>query len=236
MKSELVADFRINEQKVSVIPFGINNTVPNTSLSSAEAKRRLGVSRSDKILLCYGQIAPYKGLEYVVAAFAQLLKEDGSYRLIIAGKPKWNDIYWKQIEQLMTDNGVRGRVIERIEHVPDGQTELYFKAADVLVLSYTQVFQSGVIFLGYGFGLPAIAADVGNLKDEIVEGETGFVFRPRDSSDLAKTIGRYFASKLFGELESRRAKIKQYANERYSWSRVAEITTAVYSKLLIAHS
>ena len=45
MKSELISDFRIPEGKVSVIPFGINNTVPNTSLSSAEAKRQLGISR-----------------------------------------------------------------------------------------------------------------------------------------------------------------------------------------------
>jgi len=53
-----------------------------------------------------------------------------------------------------------------------------------LVLPYTRVFQSGVLFLGYSFGLPAIAADVGNLKEEIIEGQTGFVFRPKDLSDL----------------------------------------------------
>ena len=49
MKRELISDFQIPEEKVSVIPFGINNTVPNTSLSSAEAKRQLDVSSGDKI-------------------------------------------------------------------------------------------------------------------------------------------------------------------------------------------
>jgi len=232
MKAELVADFRISEEKVTVIPFGINNTVPNTALSAAEAKRLLGVSSSDKMLLCYGQIAPYKGLEYLVAAFAELLKRDRSYRLIIAGKPKWNEVYWKGIDQRIKDNGVRDRVIERIEHVPDEETELYFKAADVLVLSYTRVFQSGVIFLGYSFGLPVIAADVGSLPEEIVHGETGFVFRPGDSSDLALKIDQYFRSELFRNLGTRRAEIKKYANERYSWSKVAAIVTAIYSDLL----
>lgn len=232
MKAELVADFRISEEKVTVIPFGINNTVPNTALSAAEAKRLLGISSSDKMLLCYGQIAPYKGLEYLVAAFAELLKRDRSYRLIIAGKPKWNEVYWKGIEQLIKDNGVRDRVIQRIEHVPDEETELYFKAADVLVLSYTRVFQSGVIFLGYSFGLPVIAADVGSLPEEIVQGETGFVFKPGDSSDLALKIEQYFRSDIFRNLETRRAEIKKYANERYSWSKVAAIATAIYSDLL----
>jgi glycosyltransferase involved in cell wall biosynthesis len=232
MKSDLIAGFGVSERKVSVIPFGINNTVPNTNMRTADAKRRLGIANTDKTILCYGQIAPYKGLEYLIAAFAQVLKGDESYRLIIVGKPKWNRTYWNQIEQLIRDHGVRHRVIERIKHVPDEETELYFKAADVLVLSYTQVFQSGVLFLGYSFGLPAIVADVGSLKEEIVEGETGLVFKPRDSSDLAKTIEKYFASELFRNLEIRRAQIKEYANERYSWSKVATIATGIYADLL----
>jgi glycosyltransferase involved in cell wall biosynthesis len=232
MKAELIADFSVAENKVSVIPFGINNTAPNTNLCSAEAKRRLGISADDKTLLCYGQIAPYKGIEYLIVAFSELLKENRSYRLIIAGKPKWNKVYWNRLERLIQDLNVGDRVIQRIEHVPDDETELYFKAADILVLSYTEVFQSGVIFLGYSFGLPAIVADVGSLKEEIIEGKTGFVFRPQDSSDLARKIDSYFRSELFRNLESRRAEIKEYANERYSWDKVARITTAVYSDLL----
>jgi glycosyltransferase involved in cell wall biosynthesis len=232
MKAELLADFAVQENKVSVVPFGINNATPKTDLTNCDARRMLGIADTDKTILCFGQIAPYKGLEYLVAAFAKVLTEDGDFRLIIAGKPKWNDEYWKSIEQLMIDNSVRHRVIERIEHVPDEQTELYFKAADVLVLSYTQIFQSGVIFLGYSFGLPAIVADVGSLKEEVMEGETGFVCKPRDSSDLARVIRKYFDSDLFRNLEARRADIKKYANEKYSWSKVAAITTTIYSRLL----
>ena len=234
MKKELVSDFAVSADQVSVIPFGINNTVPTTSITATGARRLLGIAESDKTILCYGQIAPYKGLEYLITAFARILKEDGNYRLIIAGKPKWNQMYWKRVEQLIIDNGVRHRVVEKIEHVPDKETELYFKAADVLVLSYTEVFQSGVIFLGYSFGLPAIVADVGSLKDEIIEGKTGFVFTPRDSSDLARKIEEYFHSDLFRNLETNRFQIKEYANERYSWRTVAALTTAVYSDLLFS--
>jgi D-inositol-3-phosphate glycosyltransferase len=232
MKSELVADFRIPEEKVSVIPFGINNTVPNTSVSTAEAKRQLGVDSIDKTLLFFGNIAPYKGLEYLVAAFVELLKKDRTYRLIIVGKPKGPRDYWDQIEETIVRSAIEDRVIAKIEYVPDEATELYFKAADVSILPYAHVFQSGVLFLGYSFGLPAIAADVGNLKEEIVEGETGFVFERRDSCDLASKIEEYFKSELFANLEARRLQIKEYANERYSWSKVAAITTAVYSRLL----
>ena len=217
---------------MSVIPFGINNTVPQTSLTSGEAKRKLGIADSDKALLFFGNIAPYKGLEYLVSAFTELLNKDRSYRLIIAGRPKGSEDYWKQIHDGFTRSRTGDRMVERIEYIPDEETELYFKAADVLILPYTCVFQSGVLFLGYSFGLPAIAADVGSLKEEIIEGKTGFVFKERDSFDLARQIDEYFKSELFRDLESRRSKIKEYANERYSWNKVAAITTAVYSDLL----
>jgi D-inositol-3-phosphate glycosyltransferase len=230
MKSDLASQFRIPKDKVTIIPFGINNTIPNTALTTLEAKKKLGVS-SGKTMLFFGNIAPYKGLEYLIAAFMEIASEHESYRLLIVGKPKRCEDYWNQIQLIISRSGIRDRIIERIEYVPDEETELYFKAADVLILPYTRVFQSGVLFLGYSFGLPAIAADVGTLKEEIIEDETGFVFRPQDPSDLAKTIRRYFASELFRELASRRPKIKQYANERYSWSKVAAITTSVYSNL-----
>jgi glycosyltransferase involved in cell wall biosynthesis len=132
----------------------------------------------------------------------------------------------------VSHNEVHDRVIKRIEHVPDEQTELYFKAADVLILPYTRMFQSGVLFLSYSFGLPVIAADIGSLKEEIMEGKTGLVFKPQDSSDLARVIGQYFESELFRNLESCRTEIKKYANEQCSWGKVAAITTTVYSELL----
>jgi D-inositol-3-phosphate glycosyltransferase len=232
MKSELVSDFAVTADKVSVIPFGINNTAPNTALTSVEAKRRLGVSSDDKTILFFGNIAPYKGLEYLVAAFAELSRRDSNYRLVIAGRPKGSENYWNRLHQSILNKGLQDRVVERIEHVPDDQTELYFKAADVLVLPYRRVFQSGVLFLGYSFGLPAVAADIGTLKEEIIEGRTGFVFKPQDPSDLANVITNYFESELFRDLETRRAEIKAFANERYSWDKVARATTAVYSDLL----
>lgn len=251
MKAELVSGFGVPPGKVTVIPFGINNTVPNTALTPADARRRVGVGTGDKTLLFFGNIAPYKGLEYLIMAFAELQKVEGrgpkaehgtptsdvrpptsEYRLVIAGKPKGCEDYWSRIQQMISSSGISERIIQRIEYIPDEQTELYFKAADVLVLPYTHIFQSGVLFLGYSFGLPVLAADVGSLKEEIIEGKTGFVFRPQDSSDLAVTIEKYFASDLYRDLDVKRQTIRDHANERYSWSKVAAITMKVYSELL----
>jgi glycosyltransferase involved in cell wall biosynthesis len=232
MKGELVAEFDVVEDKLSVIPFGINNTVPDTTLSTAEAKRQLGLRQHDKTLLFFGNIAPYKGLGYLIAAFANILKADSTYRLIIAGRPKGDERYWREIEQAITHDAIRERIIQKIEYVPDEQTELYFKAADVLILPYTHVFQSGVLFLGYAFGLPAIATNVGSLSNDIIEGETGFLCRPKNPADLGRTIRRYFASDFYQNLETRRAQIRRFANERNSWTLVGEILEGVYRRVL----
>src|SRR5262249_39195599 len=84
-KDELVQDFGVREENVTVIPFGINTTVADTDLTPAQAKQRLGLDPGDKAILFFGRIGPYKGLEYLVDAFQQLAKTDPAYRLVIAG-------------------------------------------------------------------------------------------------------------------------------------------------------
>ncbi len=233
MRRELCADFGVPESKVSVIPFGINNATPTTDMTGEAARRHFGLHPEDNVALFFGQIAPYKGLEFLVEALPELVRTNGSFRLIIAGKVKkgWED-YWAKIEPKLAAPELESRFIMKIGHVPNEEVEAYFKAADVLIVPYTCISQSGVPFLAYGFGLPVIASDVGSLREDIIEKRTGFICRPEDSSDLAKTILRYFESELFRDLENRRLEIKQYANERYSWDKVAAITANVYSNLL----
>jgi len=232
MKLELVEEFNVPAARVTVIPFGINNAVPNTSLTSGEAKQRLGLRQDEKTILFFGNITPYKGLEYLVAAFRQLLVRDEDYRLIIAGRPDNCEKYWKAIREQAQDGMEKSRVLIRANFIPDNETELYFKAADVLVLPYRHVYQSGVLFLGHSFGLPVLAADVGSLKDDIVEGKTGFVFRPEDPMDLARAVEQYFASDLYADLNSRRQEIRDYATQRHSWDVVGQMTMSVYARLL----
>jgi glycosyltransferase involved in cell wall biosynthesis len=233
MKDELITDFKIQPRRVTVIPFGINNTCPSTALGRQEARERVGLSPTDKVLLFFGQIAPYKGLEHLVSAFSELAKRDPDYRLLIAGKVKKGySAYWNDIQSRIDASEIRRRALTRIEHIPDTEVEWYFKAADVVVIPYVEIFQSGVPFLSYSFGLPVIATDVGSLRGDIVEGETGFLCQPNDPADLARTIETYFSSDLYQDLEARRRRIQAFANERYSWSRVGEILDGVYRQVL----
>ncbi len=234
MKSELLRDFGVHEAKVSVIPFGINNSVPHTALTPHEAKERLGIRRDERTILFFGAIRPYKGLEYLVDAFQQLAATHPEYRLIIAGEARREaEQYVGDIQRTINCHVSREQVIRRIKYIPDRETELYFKAADVLALPYTHIFQSGVLFLGYSFGLPVIATDVGSINEEIVEGRTGFLCRPCDPVDLTKAIEKYFDSDLFKNLASHRREIREYATAKYSWDIVSEITQKVYAQVSI---
>jgi len=231
MRTELVAEYGVPAGKTTVIPFGLNSTVPDTALTPAGARQRLGLAAAEKVLLFFGNIAPYKGAEYLVDAFMELAARRSDCRLIIAGRPKGEPEYWAGLLARINASALRDRFILRIEFVPDADTEIYFKAADALVLPYTHIFQSGVLFLGYNFGLPAIAADVGSFKEEIIAGRTGLIFQPRDTAGLVRALEEYFASDLYAHLPERRPDIRQFARERYSWTTVARLTTAVYKQL-----
>jgi glycosyltransferase involved in cell wall biosynthesis len=237
MKAELMGEFGTRESRISVIPFGINNSVPDTGISSREAKERLNISPAKKVILFYGRITPYKGLEYLVSALQKHIACRQEYVLIIAGRPELGaEEYWNQLRDRIYEDVQDGRIRFRAEHIPDDETEIYFKAADALVLPYTHIYQSGVLFLGFSFGLPVLAADVGALKDEIIEGETGFVFRPSDPVSLAAAIERYFASDIYEDLDRRRTGIRDRAKELHSWDVVGRVTVRVYGDLLRRNS
>jgi D-inositol-3-phosphate glycosyltransferase len=234
MKSELIEGFGVSKAAVTVIPFGINNSVPNTDLTSKKAKQHLGIKNKERTLLFFGRIGPYKGLEFLVDAFQQITRRNAGYRLVIAGEPKKGaEKYLNEIQRTISSEFNRKEIIQRIEYISDGQTELYFKAADVLVLPYTHVFQSGVLFLAYSFGLPVIASRVGSFGEDIIEGRTGMLCKPCDAIDLAEAIERYFESDLFKALDAHRQEIRDHANVRNSWDVVSDITRSTYAQLLM---
>ena len=234
MKSELCRDFGVAEELVTVFPYPVNNAFPETDLTSSQAKRRLGLEENDKAILFFGRIVPYKGIEYLLDAFRLLLTGSGAkYRLIIAGEPKKGaEEYLRTIEESVEKNFHERQVTLKMEFIPDDEMEVYFKAGDVLALPYKEIFQSGILFLAYSFGLPVVATDVGSFREEIVDGSMGFLCQPGDPEELAKAIERYFASELYMNLAARRPRIREHANSTHSWAAVAQLTWGAYAKVL----
>lgn len=232
MKTQLMDEFSIREEKISVILFGINDTIPKSAMTKSDARARLELADQEKVLLFFGYIAPYKGLEYLVRAMGQLISKDRLFRLIIAGQIKNCQSYWETIESIIEKLNLDNYIIKKIKFIPDDDIEVLFKSSDVAVLPYKFIFQSGVPFLSYNFGLPVIASDVGSLKEVIVEGRTGMVCRKEDPVDLASKIKEYFEGELFRNLEENRNNIIEYAHEKYSWDKISATIFDVYRELL----
>jgi len=233
MNRQICTQFKVDADKIKTVPFGINDTLPLTNVTRHEARRYLGLASGEMALLFFGQIAPYKGLEYLIRSAPKLIESNVCFRILIAGKIKrGHDDYWSNIASLIRDANIGNRIFIRAAHIPDEEVEIFFKASDVLVLPYTDIYQSGLPFLAYSFGLPVIATDVGSLREDIVEGRTGYVCKPRDPADLANAIKSYFRSNMYSNLASIRPDIQRFAHERYSWTKVATITASVYRALL----
>lgn len=234
MKAELCEEFGVTEQAVTVIRYPINNAFPDTDLTPAEAKRRLGLAGDEKAILFFGRIVPYKGIEYLLDACRVLAADkQRKYRLILAGEPKKGaEQYVHEIQRSVSANFDRGQVILSLKFIPDADMELYLKGADVLVLPYKEIFQSGVLFMAYSFGLPVIASDVGSFHEDIIEGRTGFLCKPGDPEDLARAIEKYFASDLYRNLKVGREELRGYARANHSWQAVAQLTWDAYQTIL----
>lgn len=231
MKDDLIKQFHVQEDKVTVIPFGLNSTVPETSIDRSNAREHLGLKNDDIVLLFFGNIAPYKGLDILVESLNKIKENNKRIKLIIAGRIKGENAHWEKITQIIAESGLEENIIRRIEFIPENEVEIYFKASDALVLPYRFIYQSGPLFLAYNFGLPVIANNTGSFKEDIVEGDTGFVSKGTDSDNLAEAIEIFIKSPLIENVEYNRQNIKKFAKTKYSWDAVVDITLGIYRKV-----
>jgi glycosyltransferase involved in cell wall biosynthesis len=232
MQKELIGAYGVAPEKITIVRFPINNVTPQTSLTGGQARELLGIPSSQKVILFFGNVAAYKGIDDLIRALPALRERLSALRLIIAGNVKAGEQeYFDELGRLIRTLHVEDLIDRRIGYIPEEQVEAYFKAADVLVLPYRRIFQSGVLFLSYSFGLPVVVSDAGSLSSDVLAGRTGFVFKQGVPEDLAQQVYRYFTSDLFAELDTRRKWIKDFANHEYSWEPLAATTQGIYSSL-----
>jgi glycosyltransferase involved in cell wall biosynthesis len=167
-----------------------------------------------RVLLFFGLIRPYKGLEVLLYAFALVADELDATLLVVGEFYEDRGRYDEMIERLGI--GPRLRVVDR--YVPNEDVEMYFRAADVAVLPYRTATQSGIVQTAYSFHLPVIVTSVGGLPDVVRDGETGYVVPPGDPEALAGAIRRFFGEAVAARLsEGIRADL-----DRFSWRHCVE--------------
>ncbi|MBI4946460.1 MAG: glycosyltransferase [Bacteroidetes bacterium] len=180
-------------------------------VDAAEAKKKLDIPEGKKVILFFGFIRDYKGLDLLIDAMTKLNDE---YALVIAGEVYGSfDKYNQQIEKL----GVKNKISLHIRYISDDEVPLFFSSADVCVLPYKSATQSGITSISYHFDLPLIATDTGGLKESILHNQTGLIVDSPDATLLAKAVENYFSRNLKPKFQEEIRLLKT----KLSWSNLA---------------
>jgi glycosyltransferase involved in cell wall biosynthesis len=157
---------------------------------SEAAKKRLGVS--GRVILFFGYVRPYKGVRYLLEAFAKVREKVDATLLLVGEFYEPREPYLEQIQKF--DIGKSVVLVDR--YVRDEEVGLFFSAADIVVLPYTSATQSGVIQIAFAFEKPVISTRVGGIPEVIQDGVNGILVPPCDSEAMARAIERFFGESL----------------------------------------
>lgn len=181
-------------------------------VDAAEARRNLGIDPRRKVILFFGFIRHYKGLDILLEAM-KLLPED--YLLVAAG-----EVYgdFSRYQKIIDENLLSSKVLLHTRYITDQEVPAFFSAADVCVLPYRSGTQSGITAISYHFDLPVIITDVGGLKEIVEDEKTGLVVKENSPESIAQAIRKYFEK---GMKEKFIPSIQEY-KRTHSWERLAE--------------
>jgi len=180
-----------------------------------EARRRLGLDPDRPLLLFFGYVRAYKGLDLLIEALDRLGDRHPTVQLVVAGEFYEDEqAYRREIAR----RGLDTRVHLRAGYVPDDDVSLLFSACDAVVQPYRTATQSGVAQIAYHFGRPMVITDVGGLAEIVPHELAGLVVPPGDAEALAAAVDRIFEPGVLERLE------RGVADRRalFSWERLAE--------------
>lgn len=161
----------------------------NKSLNKSELRSKFGFNNSDKVLLFFGYIRHYKGLDILIESLKILRSEDKSYKLLVAGESYENEkIYLDLISQYKLESAVH---MEN-KFISNEDVGVYFYASDVAVLPYRSATQSGILNMAYGFNKPVVITNVGGLAEFVVEDQTGVIVNESSPDSIANGIKKFF--------------------------------------------
>jgi len=219
--NKIKSDLKINTgKKYKIIYHPIFNSYPNT-ISKEDARKKLNLPMDKKILLCFGMIRSYKGMDLFAECFKYL---NNDYIGLIVGESRNKELL-KKLEDYQESLDNLKIIPKRIENE---KVQLYFNACDVVVLPYYEITTSGVVLLAYSFGKPVITTCVGGLPEVVINKKTGILIEPNNLKVLLESIKRIFNM----DYQKMGENGKKLANERFTWDILADKTISAYKNVV----
>jgi glycosyltransferase involved in cell wall biosynthesis len=151
-------------------------------------KKELGLKKN--VLLFFGYIRPYKGLEYLIKAMPGILINHPDTALLVVGefwskdKPKYESL----VRKFKLENSVK--FIDK--YVPNEEVGKYFSISDIVVCPYISATQSGIVQMAYAFDKPVIATKVGGIPDVVEPALSGYLVNPKSSKGIVKAVDNFY--------------------------------------------
>lgn len=185
------------------------------------AQEHIG-TKAEKLLLFFGFVREYKGLDILLRAMPEILKDDPNLKLVIAG-----EFYQDRAKyhQLISSLGIEHAVIVHDRYLSGDEVGAYFAACDVVVLPYRSATQSGIIQVAYALDVPVITTNVGGLAEVVKDGVTGYLVPPENPTAVAEAVRKFYrhgGKSAFSENVSRESK-------RFSWEALVQTITGFSS-------
>lgn len=210
----------VEQQLLSLFPAAKYKLVPHPVydifgevMDKSEARRLLNIA-ADRVILFFGYVRAYKGLDLLLKAMPAIL-EKVNLKLLVVGEFYENE---EKFRQLCDNIGVLGSVQFHAKFIPTEDVSRYFSTAEVVVLPYKSATQSGIVQIAYHLNKPCIVTDVGGLAEVVVDGRTGFVVPPADPAALASAVIRFYSENLEQVFVEN---VKQ-EKQKYSWDNMLD--------------
>ncbi|MDU6428062.1 glycosyltransferase [Clostridium perfringens] len=219
-KELLCNTFKVNEQKVFVIPHGTyDGYLNNKEFKGVDFKHG-----NKKTILFFGLIREYKGVDILLDAIEKLpLEYREKVNFIIAGNNTKNIDYRRIIEKKKIENLIH----LDLRFIQDSEVGNFFMNADACILPYRNIYGSGALLLAYTFNKPVIVSSIPSFVEETENGKTGYIFESENSDSLVKCLEKYLDSSDC-EIKNKIGEIKLLVKEKYNWEVSSKLTYNIY--------
>lgn len=224
-KRKLIEKFGIQSKRIHIVPHGNYLGFLPTLPSKSASKAKFGFNDDAFVVLFFGQLKRVKRLDLLINA-AGLARSSGLDRmsLLVAGSTSDTDL--AELDDLVSKAGIRDAVQLHARYISNEEIPSYFAAADLTVLPYDNIYQSGVVLLAMTNGVPVLTSDIPGMLEVVRNGHTGLTFAAGDKEDLARKLidianGRWNLAEIAKQAQD-------YALTEHSWTKCGLATLSAY--------
>ncbi|HEX3355008.1 MAG TPA: glycosyltransferase family 4 protein [Terriglobales bacterium] len=225
-KDRLIEEFGLDGRNIWVIPHG-PLFYDYRPLDKSEAKRQLGFSPEQCLVLYQGLVRPYKGIDFLLDAWAQVQSQQPNARLVIAGRGEQchMDTVKAKVEAIAGQSSVR----LDLRYITSLELPIYYQAADIAVYPHREITQSGALLTGIAFGKPIVATTLPGFREALEDYQGAVCVEYGDVNGFSQLLVRLIVDE---RERDRLANPTARQEAEMSWQVIARQTRGCYEDVL----